>query len=119
MCIYYCILLQEYFENPAYRSDGLKLYPTLVIRGTGEFCILYMYIFICTYHIFMYKYIHTGIDPLIYVAHIDPLVYVAHIDPLIYVAHIDPLVYVAHIDPLVYVAPIYMYLHLFCVFRAL
>ncbi|KAF6037623.1 ELP3 [Bugula neritina] len=25
----------EYFENPAYRSDGLKLYPTLVIRGTG------------------------------------------------------------------------------------
>ena len=83
MCIYYCILLQEYFENPAYRSDGLKLYPTLVIRGTGEFCILYMYIFICTYHIFMYKYIHTGIDPLIYVAHIDPLVYVAHI----YVQH--------------------------------
>lgn len=27
--------LQEFFENPAYRSDGLKLYPTLVIRGTG------------------------------------------------------------------------------------
>jgi elongator complex protein 3 len=26
---------KEYFENPAYRSDGLKLYPTLVIRGTG------------------------------------------------------------------------------------
>jgi hypothetical protein len=26
---------QEFFENPAYRSDGLKLYPTLVIRGTG------------------------------------------------------------------------------------
>lgn len=26
---------QEYFENPAFRSDGLKLYPTLVIRGTG------------------------------------------------------------------------------------
>ncbi|KAI9220229.1 elongator complex protein 3 [Blastocladiella britannica] len=25
----------EYFENPAYRSDGLKIYPTLVIRGTG------------------------------------------------------------------------------------
>jgi elongator complex protein 3 len=25
----------EYFENPAFRSDGLKLYPTLVIRGTG------------------------------------------------------------------------------------
>lgn len=25
----------EYFENPLFRSDGLKLYPTLVIRGTG------------------------------------------------------------------------------------
>lgn len=25
----------EYFANPAFRSDGLKLYPTLVIRGTG------------------------------------------------------------------------------------
>jgi elongator complex protein 3 len=25
----------EYFENPAFRSDGMKLYPTLVIRGTG------------------------------------------------------------------------------------
>ena len=25
----------EYFENPQFRSDGLKLYPTLVIRGTG------------------------------------------------------------------------------------
>lgn len=26
---------REYFGNPAFRSDGLKLYPTLVIRGTG------------------------------------------------------------------------------------
>lgn len=26
---------QEYFENPNFRSDGMKLYPTLVIRGTG------------------------------------------------------------------------------------
>ncbi|XP_041358716.1 elongator complex protein 3 isoform X1 [Gigantopelta aegis] len=25
----------EFFENPAFRADGLKLYPTLVIRGTG------------------------------------------------------------------------------------
>ncbi|CAG9830795.1 unnamed protein product [Diabrotica balteata] len=25
----------EFFENPAFRSDGLKIYPTLVIRGTG------------------------------------------------------------------------------------
>lgn len=27
---------KEYFENPAFRSDGLKIYPLLVIRGTGE-----------------------------------------------------------------------------------
>ncbi len=26
---------REYFENPDFRSDGLKIYPTLVIRGTG------------------------------------------------------------------------------------
>lgn len=26
---------QEYFANPAFRTDGLKIYPTLVIRGTG------------------------------------------------------------------------------------
>lgn len=26
---------REFFENPEFRSDGLKLYPTLVIRGTG------------------------------------------------------------------------------------
>nr|CAG4646872.1 EOG090X02DF [Megafenestra aurita]SVE92266.1 EOG090X02DF [Megafenestra aurita] len=25
----------EFFENPLFRSDGLKIYPTLVIRGTG------------------------------------------------------------------------------------
>ncbi|KAL9654089.1 hypothetical protein ABK040_011633 [Willaertia magna] len=25
----------EYFENPGFRTDGLKIYPTLVIRGTG------------------------------------------------------------------------------------
>lgn len=24
---------REFFENPAFRADGLKLYPTLVIRG--------------------------------------------------------------------------------------
>lgn len=26
---------KEYFDNPAFRTDGLKIYPTLVIRGTG------------------------------------------------------------------------------------
>lgn len=26
---------REFFENPMFRSDGLKIYPTLVIRGTG------------------------------------------------------------------------------------
>jgi elongator complex protein 3 len=26
---------REYFDNPKFRSDGLKIYPTLVIRDTG------------------------------------------------------------------------------------
>lgn len=26
---------REFFENPDFRADGLKIYPTLVIRGTG------------------------------------------------------------------------------------
>lgn len=26
---------REYFESPDFRTDGIKLYPTLVIRGTG------------------------------------------------------------------------------------
>ena len=29
---------QEFFENPAFHADGLKIYPTLVIRGTGKYC---------------------------------------------------------------------------------
>ena len=27
---------REFFENPEFRTDGLKLYPTLVIRGGGS-----------------------------------------------------------------------------------
>lgn len=27
--------MREFFENPQFRADGLKIYPTLVIRGTG------------------------------------------------------------------------------------
>lgn len=26
---------KEFFESPSFRADGLKIYPTLVIRGTG------------------------------------------------------------------------------------
>jgi len=33
--IYTDINFKEFFENPAFRADGLKIYPTLVIRGTG------------------------------------------------------------------------------------
>ena len=27
--------MKEFFENPQFRADGMKIYPTLVIRGTG------------------------------------------------------------------------------------
>lgn len=27
---------REFFENPEFRTDGLKLYPTLVIRGEAQ-----------------------------------------------------------------------------------
>jgi hypothetical protein len=30
------IFFKEFFESPAFRADGLKIYPTLVIRGTGK-----------------------------------------------------------------------------------
>ena len=37
-CHTFCLalrsLIQEFFANPAFRADGLKIYPTLVIRGT-------------------------------------------------------------------------------------
>lgn len=26
---------KEFFEGPSFRTDGLKIHPTLVIRGTG------------------------------------------------------------------------------------
>jgi elongator complex protein 3 len=29
-------MFREFFESPDFRSDGLKLYPTLVIRGEAE-----------------------------------------------------------------------------------
>ncbi|ELA46893.1 ELP3 family histone acetyltransferase [Vavraia culicis subsp. floridensis] len=29
------VQFQEFFSNPKFRSDGLKIYPTLVIKGTG------------------------------------------------------------------------------------
>lgn len=29
---------REFFESPAFRADGLKLYPTLVIRGESHTC---------------------------------------------------------------------------------
>jgi elongator complex protein 3 len=32
---------KEYFENPAFRSDGLKIYMTFVIRGTGLYYLLW------------------------------------------------------------------------------
>ena len=35
-----CNFLKEFFTNPAFHADGLKIYPTLVIRGTGESYIL-------------------------------------------------------------------------------
>lgn len=34
-CSVFTLMFQEFFENPAFRADGLKIYPTLVIRGTG------------------------------------------------------------------------------------
>lgn len=36
---------REFFESPAFRADGLKLYPTLVIRGEHQLQILLLGIF--------------------------------------------------------------------------
>ncbi len=35
--------MQEFPRNPAFRADGLKIYPTLVIRGTGVDTLLTMF----------------------------------------------------------------------------
>ena len=37
---------KEYFESPAFRSDGLKIYPTLVIRGIYTYIYTYIYVHI-------------------------------------------------------------------------
>ena len=31
--------LKKFLENPVFRADGLKIYATLVIRGTGTVCL--------------------------------------------------------------------------------
>jgi elongator complex protein 3 len=81
---------REYFENPQFRSDGLKIYPTLVIRGTGLYELwktghyknytpeelvdvvaqvyMYMYIYIYIYiYIFTYMYIYIRIYIDVYI----------------------------------------------------
>ena len=49
---YWCLitvhiyLFQEFFENPAFRADGLKIYPTLVIRGTGTNLLILLFLWL-------------------------------------------------------------------------
>ena len=58
MCFFFCNLFiwhfyQEFFENPSFRADGLKIYPTLVIRGTGLYELWKtgtVYMYMCIYN---------------------------------------------------------------------
>lgn len=57
---------KEFFESPSFRADGLKIYPTLVIRGTGLYelwktgrCVLY---FITAYPHIMILFVAVALE---------------------------------------------------------